>query len=281
MQKAMALDMDTVGKTFDPLTFEYTWKDTVLYALGVGAKVDELDFLFEGRGPQVLPSFAVVPCFPSIMQVLGIVRAPLQKVLHGEQRIVLHGAIPPQGKLVSRPTVRGIYDKGKGAVVAVECATTDEHGKPIFDNFFSIFVRGEGGFDGPRGPEPEKIDVSGRAPDWERSESIPAEQALLYRLSGDLNPLHADPGFAKAAGFDTPILHGLCTFGYAARAILRDACGGDVTKLRSFGARFAGVVVPGETITTRGWKLPDGRVATEVVDRAGKTVLSNGIVEVA
>jgi acyl dehydratase len=275
----MTLDMNLVGKSLPALTFDYGWKDTVLYALGVGCKADELDFLYEGRGPKVLPTFAVVPCFTSLIDTLVHVKAPVEKVLHGEQRIVLHGPIPPRGSMKTTSTVRGIYDKGKGALVAVECATVDGEGKPLFDNFFSIFVRGEGGFGGDRGPEPEKLEPTG-TPAFERSERIPEEQALLYRLSGDLNPLHADPGFAKAVGFPRPILHGLCTYGYAGRAILQGACGGDVGKLRSFGARFAGIVLPGDTITTRGWQLPDGRFLVNVLNQDDKVVLSHGIVEV-
>ena len=276
----MALNRDLVGKTSAPLTFEYTWKDVVLYALGVGCKADELDYLYEGHGPKVLPTFAAVPCFTSLMDVLMRVEAPLQKVLHGEQRIVLHRPIPPQGKLQSVSTIRGIYDKGKGALVAVDCSTVDEKGAPVFDNSFSIFVRGEGGFGGDRGPEQEKIEVPTSAPAFEHTEAVSAEQALLYRLSGDLNPLHADPGFAKLAGFERPILHGLCTYGYAGRAIVRGACGGDAEKLRSYGARFSGAVVPGDTITTRGWKLPDGRYLVNVVNQANQPVLSHGLVEV-
>ena len=276
----MALKHDLVGKTSAPLAFEYTWKDVVLYALGVGAKADELDYLYEGRGPKVLPTFAAVPCFTSLIDVLLRVEAPLEKVLHGEQRIVLHRPIPPAATLQSRSTIRGIYDKGKGALVAVDCATVDESGVPVFDNSFSIFVRGEGGFGGERGPEQEKLEVPASAPAFEQTEMIPAEQALLYRLSGDLNPLHADPAFAKLAGFERPILHGLCTYGYAGRAIVRGACDGHPDKLRSFGARFSGTVVPGDRITTRGWKLPDGRYLVNVVNQANQPVLSHGIVEV-
>jgi len=182
-----------------------------------------------------------------------------------------------------RATVKGIYDKGKGALVAVEANTVDDKGEPVFDNGFSLFVRGEGGFGGERGPEAPKADPpEGKAPDFEVTEAIPAEQALLYRLGGgDLNPLHADPSFAKMASFDKPILHGLCTFGYAGRAILRGACGGDPSKLRGFGARFSGVVFPGDTVTTRGWKTGDKQLVVTVSNQAGKAVLTQGIAELA
>ena len=135
----MALKLDTVGKISEPLTFTYTWKDAVLYALGVGAKVDELEFLFEGRGPKVLPTFAVVPSFTSMFDVVMRMEAPLGQVLHGEQTIVLHRPIPPAGTLKTRSTVQGVYDKGKGALIVVECKTEDKEGTPLFDNLFCKF----------------------------------------------------------------------------------------------------------------------------------------------
>lgn len=277
----MALKTELVGKASGPLSFTYTWKDTVLYALGVGAGPAELDYVFEGRGPMVLPTFAVVPAFSSMLETIARVEIPLHKVLHGEQAIRLHRPIPPAGTFRTRSTVTGIYDKGKGALCVVECNTVDERDEPLFDNIFSIFVRGEGGFGGDRGPEAEKADPpEGKPPTFEVTESIPASQALLYRLSGDLNPLHADPAFAQKAGFPAPILHGLCTYGYAGRAVVAKACGGDVAKLRSFGARFAGVVVPGETITTRGWDLGGGKWVLTVANGEGKPVITHGLVKI-
>ena len=278
----MAIKLDLVGKKSDPIPFAYTWKDTVLYALGVGAKVDELDYVYEGRGPKVLPTFAVVPSFTSMITVAGDLGANPMMILHGEQKIILHRPIPANAKLSTVSEVRGIYDKGKGALVVVEARTSDEKGEGVFDNVFSIFVRGEGGFGGERGPEAVKADPpAGAAPDFEVVEATSREQALLYRLSGDVNPLHADPNMAKFGGFDRPILHGLCTYGFAGRAILKGACGGDPTKLRSFGARFAGVVFPGDTLTTRGWKVGAGQYVVTVTTQEGKTVLSNAIAEVA
>jgi acyl dehydratase len=278
----MALKMDLVGKASDPIAFSYTWKDVVLYALSVGAKADELDYLYEGHGPKVLPTFAVVPSFTSLLDVVSRVEAKPTAVLHGEQAIRLHRPIPPSATLRTRSVIRGIYDKGKGAVISVECNTVDEKGAPVFDNLFSIFVRGEGGFGGERGPEAEKADApEGKAPDFELTEAVPAEQALLYRIAGgDLNPLHAEPAFAQKAGFDRPILHGLATFGYAGRAILRGACGGDPTRLRGFGARFSGVVFPGDTLTTRGWKVGDHRYVATVSNPEGKAVLTQGTIDV-
>jgi acyl dehydratase len=276
----MAINLGLVGKISDPIPFHYNWKDTVLYALGVGGKIDELDYLYEGKGPKVLPTFAVVPSFSSMIAVAGNLGVNPMMILHGEQKIILHRSIPSEAKLQTVSEVKGIYDKGKGALVVVEAKTSDDKGQPVFDNVFSIFVRGEGGFGGERGPEAVKAEPPNRAPDFEVSEVTHREQALLYRLSGDLNPLHADPNMAKLGGFDRPILHGLCTFGHAGRAVLRGACGGDPQKLKSFGARFSGVVFPGDTLTTRGWK-EGGQYIVTTSTQEGKVVLSNAIAEVA
>jgi acyl dehydratase len=276
----MAINLALVGKTSDPIPFHYTWKDTVLYALGVGGKIDELDYLYEGKGPKVLPTFAVVPSFMSMITVAGNLGANPMMILHGEQKIILHRSIPPEAKLSTISEVKAIYDKGKGALVVVEARTSDDKNQPVFDNVFSIFVRGEGGFGGERGPEAQKADPPARAPDFEISEATQREQALLYRLSGDLNPLHANPDMSKLGGFDRPILHGLCTYGHAGRAILKGACGGDPTRLKSFAARFSGVVFPGDTLTTRGWK-ESGHWIVTTSTQENKVVLSNALAEIS
>jgi acyl dehydratase len=281
----MAIRLDLVGRKSEKVLFRYTWKDCVLYALGVGAREDELDFLFEMRGPRVLPTFAVVPSFLSMVGIAGDLAANPMMIVHGEQKIVLHRPIPPgfpgDVELSTVSEVKAIYDKGKGAVVVVEAVTSDESGARVFDNVFSIFVRGEGGFGGERGPEAQKLEPPARAPDFEISETTSREQALLYRLSGDVNPLHADPGFARMGGFDRPILHGLATYGFAGRALLRGACGGDEKRIRSFAARFSAPVFPGDTLTTRGWDRGDGTWLLTVATQEGKQVLTNAVAEVA
>ena len=278
----MAINLDLVGKTSDPMKFKYTWKDTVLYALGVGAKADELDFLFEMAGPKVLPTFAVVPSFTALVSITGQLGVNPMMILHGEQKVIQHRPIPSSGEITTVATVKGIYDKTKGALAIVEASTVDEKNEPLFDNVFSIFARGEGGFGGDRGPEALKAEPpEGKAPDFEFSESTNAEQALLYRLSGDFNPLHASPQMAKMGGFDKPILHGLCTYGHVGRAVLKNLCDGDPAKFKSFAARFAGVVFPGDTLTTKGWQLEPGKFVIQVTQQDGKTVISNSIAEVA
>jgi acyl dehydratase len=283
----MALKTDLIGRKTDPVLFRYGWKDAVLYALGVGAKEAELDFLLDTRGPRVLPTFAVVPSFTSLIQITGDVGANPAMVVHGEQKIVLHRRLPPEATVATVSEAKAMYDKGpgKGTVIVVECRTTiadgPDAGAALFDNVSSVFVRGEGGWGGERGPETAKIEPPARPPDFEVVESTTREQALLYRLCGDYNPLHADPGFARAGGFDRPILHGLCTYGFAGRAILRGALGGDETRLKSFAARFAGVVFPGDTLITRGWDRGDGSWVVTTSTAEGRVVLSNAVAVVA
>jgi acyl dehydratase len=277
----MGLNLDLIGKKSEPMQHKYDWKDTVLYALGVGAKADELDFLFEMNGPKVLPTFAVVPSFTALVSLTSQLGANPAMVVHGEQAVVAHRPIPPKGHLTTVAEVVGIYDKGKGALAVIETATAYESGEPLFNNRFSVFIRGAGGFGGERGPEALKAEPpADRAPDFEVTEATTPEQALLYRLSGDYNPLHASPQVAKMARFDRPILHGLCTYGFAGRAILHKLCAGDPARFRSFAGRFAEAVFPGDTLTTRGWQIEPNRYVIQVANQHGDLVISNSMAEV-
>jgi acyl dehydratase len=278
----MSLDIDLVGKAGRPFEHTYTWKDCVLYALGVGARVpSELDFLYEQRGPKVLPTFAVTVPFLAMLDLCAKLGADLSRLLHGEQNLIQHRPIPSGGTLITTATVTGIYDKGKGALVVIAARSTDGHGEPLFDNEYSLFVRGAGGFGGDRGPAPRHAEPpADRLPDFTVTETTSPEQAALYRLSGDLNPLHIAPELARLAGFDRPILHGLCTYGHAGRAILQGACGGDPARFRSFAARFSGVVFPGDTLTTHGWKRDAGTYVIQVTKADGTVVLSHAMAEV-
>jgi acyl dehydratase len=263
----MALDLSLVGKESTPSSFTYAWKDVVLYALGIGAKKDELDFLYEGRGPKVIPSFAVVPMFASMFELVGLTGGDLSMVVHGAQRVRLQAMLPPSGTLVTTATVRGMYDLRRLAVVLVDTVTTDADGKTLFDATSQIIFRGEGGFGGKPPPREDRVAEipKGVPADFRIEETTTPEQALLYRLSGDLNPLHADPDFAAKVGFTQgPLLHGLCTYGHMVRHVAKGACGGDATKVTGFEAKFSKPVWPGDTLVTEGWNVAPGKVALQV-----------------
>jgi acyl dehydratase len=184
----------------------------------------------------------------------------LAKLLHGEQGITLHRPIPVEGTLETTSTITGIWDKVKGAVVDVEAESVLADTKePLFTTRSSLFFRGEGDFGGERGPS-VKVDIPDSAPDVEIAYGTRTDQALLYRLNGDRNPLHSDPQFAAAGGFPKPILHGLCTYGFTGRALLNGLCDGDPARFGSMDARFTSPVMPGETLTVRMWRTDTGAV---------------------
>jgi acyl dehydratase len=264
----MPLELSIVGKPQEAVTYGYTWKDLVLYALGIGAKRDELDYLYEGRGPKVYPSFAVVPSFPAMLQALVQSGGNLAMVVHGGEKVVVHKPFAAAATLKTVATVRGIYDMRKFANVIVDTETRDEKGGLVCTTTAQILFRGEGGFGGDPTPPKEDTGIAvpkDRAADFQVEEATTAEQALLYRLSGDLNPLHADPDFAKMAGFaDGPILHGLCTYGHMVRHVARAVCGGNATEITGFEAQFRKPVWPGDTLVTRGWRVSPGKFALSV-----------------
>jgi acyl dehydratase len=262
---------------------KYTWtKDQViLYHLGVGAGVPptdrgELEYTYE-KNLKVLPSFGVIPVFGSMGGSLfatpGLKFNPAM-LLHGEQDIEIHRPLPTSAKLESETRIAGLYDKGKAALVVVEVKTREKNGAPLFTNRFSLFLRGEGGFGGDSGPKVGN-EAPQRAPDLTVETKTLPQQALLYRLSGDKNPLHADPGFAKMGGFDVPILHGLCSFGIVCKAAVDKALAGDVAKVARYQARFTGVFFPGETMVTSIWKEPGKLLVASSSKERGAPVISN------
>jgi len=243
---------------------EYSWTpdDIILYHLGLNAGVDatdpqELEYTYE-KNLKVLPSYGVIPVFSALGQIAGVpgMQFNLALLLHGEQDITIHQPIPTAGTVVSTGRIAELWDKGKACLAVVEVETKLKDGDPLFTNRFSLFLRGEGGFDGEPGPKAGN-DAPDREPDGVvESPSLP-QQALIYRLSGDKNPLHADPEFAKMGGFDKPIIHGLCSYGVVCKAVVDAALGGDVTKVARYQARFAGVGFPGETYVTSYWNEGD------------------------
>jgi acyl dehydratase len=271
----MSVNLSVIGKKLEPSVHEYAETDVMLYALGVGCGPEDLEFVYE-QDLKVLPTFAVIPAFPALFAMGSAMDVNPMMVLHGEQRIELYGPIPTSGRLTTTPTVTAIYDKGKGALVVTETETVDAKGKRLFKNVFGAFARGEGGFGGDRGPSGPRNAPPEREPDAVVEMKTLPQQALLYRLSGDMNPLHADPGFARIGGFDKPILHGLCTFGHVGRAVLKSFCGNDPGRLKDFEARFAGVVYPGETIVTEMWDAKGGKILVQArTKERGEPVISS------
>ena len=266
-----------LGIELPATAFEYDDRDVMLYAVGVGAT--ELDFVFE-RNLKVLPTFAVIPGFPAMMGLMSAVEINPVMLLHGEQRIKLHKPIPTKGRLTTGGKVTGVYDKGKGALVVVEAETKDEQGELLFVNTSGVFLRGAGGFGGERGPEAGNKPPD-RAPDKSVAMQTAPNQAMIYRLSGDRNPLHVDPAFAKMAGYDTPILHGLCTLGHAGRAVLGAYCDNDPSRMTGLEVRFSGVVFPGDTITTEMWDEGGGRIILQAKTQRGDVVISNAAATVS
>ncbi len=281
----MPLDLGLADKPTPAVTHSYTWKDTVLYALGIGAKLDELDYLFEGRGPKVYPSFAVIPGMAPIFDLVVKAGADFSMVVHGGQRVRIHAPIPPSATVFTTAKIRGIYDLRRLASIIVDSESRSENGVLLFETSWSIIVRGAGGFGGQPPPK-EDTGISvpkDRAPDFQVEEPTAKEQSLLYRLAGDLNPLHADPEFAAKVGFaQGPILHGLCTYGYMLRHVAKGACAGDASKITAFEAQFRKPVWPGDTIVTQGWTVAPGKIALSVrVKERDEAVISGAWATVA
>lgn len=270
-----ALSPDLVGAKLPATTVSWNKHDVLLYAVGVGARPDNgLDFIYEGRGPKVLPTYAVIPGMTIIGGLSSVVRLDLARLLHGEQGITLHRPLPPAATVTSTSRIVEVWDKGKAGVIAMEGTCSDDDG-PLFSTYSSLFVVGGGGFGGERGPSSSKAsEPPAREPDHVVEDQTRPEQAALYRLSGDRNPMHIDPEFARKAGFPGPFLHGLCTYGFAGRAVLERLCDGDPDRFTGFRVRFADQVWTGDTIVTKIWDLGDGRAQVQAETQRGNVVLS-------
>jgi acyl dehydratase len=277
-----------IGADLGETVFSWSGTDVLRYhlALGAGARsgAAELRYVLEDR-LRVLPTFGVVaPGFrtfePPAVRFPGV-DVELSKVLHGTQSITVRAAIPPSGTAVARSRIADVWDKEKAAVIIRETTVADESGTPLWTSSSGIFARGEGGFGGHRGPPAASV-VPDREPDRVVEVATLPQQALLYRLCGDRNPLHADPEFAARAGFDRPILHGLCTYGMVCKSVVDTMLDGDVTRVASFATKFAGVVYPGETLRVRMWTTPEGfAVTATAADRGDAPVLADSVLTVA
>jgi acyl dehydratase len=279
----MPINPDAVGTKSEPSRRRWSSKDALIYALGVGAgaadPLAELEFTTENTNdtPQrALPTIAVV--LGPLGGAFGAIGSFNPAMLvHGEQGITLHREIPIEGELEAVGEITGIYDKGKGAVVVTESkATLVETGEPLFDTRMSAFIRGEGGWGGDRGPSGTPNAAPAREPDHAVTVQTRTDQALIYRLSGDRNPLHSDPSFAAMGGFERPILHGLCTYGFTGRALLHTLCESDPARFKGMDARFSSPVMPGESLTVKAWLDGDGSAIFQTCGGDGRVVIDAG-----
>lgn len=258
-----------IGTSLDPITYRFTKRDTALYALGVGAPsdwldADELKFVYE-----LNMDFCALPTMPVIYSgamIHDIVRGDIQGIqfnpmmlVHGEQSLTIKKApLPVEGTITCTPTITDIYDKGSGMLIVTSVSCVDEDGAEIAVTESSMFIRGLGGFGGERGPSSGGNEPPERKPDATIHEQTLDRQALIYRLSGDINPLHADPSMAALGNFDRPILQGLATFGFAARAVMKQYAGNDPANVKGVRARFSKHVFPGDTLITDMWETDSG-----------------------
>ncbi|HVZ45791.1 MAG TPA: MaoC/PaaZ C-terminal domain-containing protein [Ramlibacter sp.] len=289
---------DVLSQETQERTFSYTRKDVILYALGVGMGTNPLDenelrFIYE-KDLRVVPSAATVlsnvwgsswppPAYVQTKPGLRNSTIDPATVLHGEQKVVLHRPLPPEGRFTTRSRYIGAFDKGagKGAVVVSEATWRDEEGTPVATLTSTAFGRSEGGFGGPREGQPAPHIVPTRAPDRTVEVAIPEGQAALYRLSGDTNPLHIDPQAARRAGFERPILHGLCAFGITCRVVLAHMANHDDRRIRSHQLRWTAPVYPGDVLAVDLWR--DGTQVSFAarVPARNVTVVGNGLTVLA
>ena len=287
----MSIDPNAVGATAAPVERSWGYRDSLLYAVGIGAGADdpvgsELEFTTnnsKGIEQQTLPTQGVV--IGGSGGALGKVgEIDWGRVLHGSQGVTLHQPIPVEGTVVIEESVSGIWDKGDGknAIIETESKVSlKETDEPLFDLRFSIVVRGSGGFGGEEGNTAPQVHAPEEAPDHEVTYQTRIDQALTYRLSGDYNPLLSDPWFAtELGGFPKPILHGLCTYGFTGRALLHELCGGDPSRFKSMDSRFSSPVFPGDSLTVQMW-VEEGQAIYRTIAQKDsaeeRVVIDNGL----
>ena len=279
----MPINLDiALGAELEPVEFSWVSSDVQLYSLALGAGSDPMDsrelrYLTDGT-PQVLPTFSSVAASFHATEAPTVsfpgIEIELSRVLHASEAVTVPAPLPASGAGRAVTRITEIWDKGKAAVIFNETTVVDSSGKTLWTVKRSIFARGEGGFGGERGPS-TSAETPERAADFEIDIPVLPQQALLYRLCGDRNPLHSDPEFAAAAGFPRPILHGLCTYGMTCKALVDTVLDADTTRVGSYGARFAGVVYPGETLKASVWQDGDRlRAIVTAPSRGDETVLA-------
>ncbi|MFM8483397.1 MAG: MaoC/PaaZ C-terminal domain-containing protein [Actinomycetota bacterium] len=272
----MPLNPAAVGAVGDIRTMSWNSKDALLYAVGIGAGQDDLAFSTENTKDlqqRVYPTFAVVAgsgtTSPGKSAMAEIGSFNWAMLVHGSQAITLHRPIPVEAEATVQDKVVAMYDKGKAAVVVTEAETKSKDGEPLWTTRSSVFIRGEGGWGGDRGPSGPQNEPPAKAPDHMVTLQTLADQAFVYRLSGDRNPLHTDPSFAALGGFERPILHGLCTYGHIAQLLVGAVCGGDPARYKALRGRFSAPVYPGDTLQVLGWREGDGRLTIEARVQGG------------
>jgi len=279
---AESITSDLVGTQFEPIVTSWNEKDTILYALGVGAKPEgELEFLYEGKGPVVLPTYAVIPSLMTMGNLRQAVKLKLHRLLHGEQSFELLRPLPAKTEITLNSHISEIWDKGKSAVLGITAEAADGDG-PLFRAHSTLFYLGGGGFGGEPGPSTAgKNRPPETEPDYTVEYITQPEQGAIYRLSGDRVPLHIDPQFAAKAGYDKPFMHGLCTYGFVGRAVLHSLCDGDASRFKSMSGRFSERVQFCDHIITKIWKVAPGEAIVQAETQDGNVVLSQAKVTFA
>ena len=281
----MPINYDEImSMTSENVEISYSDKDSILYSLGVGLGNDpmnmaELKYVYE-NSQVALPSMATNFQYHSPLLLKANINFIL--VVHGEQKLSFSNPLPVSGDFISNAKVIGCYDKGagKGAIIDVETTINlKKDNTEICKLVSTTFARGDGGFGGPESPKSEIFKIEGD-PDFVHEIKTKPDQALIFRLSGDYNPLHSDPNFAKTAGFEKPILHGMCTYGIACRSLVEIVCEGDAKRLKKFDCRFSSPVYPGETIVTEMWKNGSKVYYQSKVKERDKIVIKNGVSEI-
>jgi NAD(P)-dependent dehydrogenase (short-subunit alcohol dehydrogenase family)/acyl dehydratase/putative sterol carrier protein len=273
----MTLNLDAIGKKIGPFTKDYTWRDPVLYALGVGAGFSDLEYCYE-KDLKVLPSYGITTMYDFMSQIATTSNVNLAGILHGEQELIFHNPIPTEGTLTTEGAITHYYDKGekKGALIVGEFDTTHSNGKKLFTSIVTVFSRLDGGFGGENAPA-RAFSFPERDPDFIVEGKPTEDQPLVYRLSGDVFQLHVDQEFAEMAGFDKPIMHGLCTHGYACRALVQSLVAGEPEKVRRMDCRFKRPLYPGMPIKTVIWKTEEGQALWKVINAdTQEIVIDNG-----